>query len=193
MASPSPTTELAHEAAQTVTATGGLGMLGINLKIFIAQLFNFVLVLLVLWKWVYRPLVKLLDARTARIEKSMKQADEIEKRMAGLEEEQARVIAQAKSEAAVMLEQARESAEQRKKELLEGAKGEVQKVIAQGKEQLKAEKQNMVREAKTELVELAVEAARKILQESVNEKKSKQLAEEAIETLSSKASVSSRT
>lgn len=180
MSSPAPTTELVKETAEAVEASGGLGMLGINLKIFIAQLVNFLLVLLVLWKWVYQPIVKLLDQRTERIARSMQQADEIEKRMASVEEEQQRAITQAKAEAAVMLEQARNEAEARKKDLLENAKQEVQKVIAQGKEQLQAEKQNMVREAKAELIELAVASAKKILEDAVDEKRSRKLAEEVI-------------
>lgn len=184
MASPTPTAEFVKETAETVEASGGLGMLGINLKIFLAQLINFLLVLLVLWKWVYQPIVKLLDQRTQRVEKSMRQADEIEQRMASVEQEQKLVVGQAKAEAVVILEQAKAEAETRKKELLANAKQEVQKVIAQGKEQLQAEKQNMVREAKAELVELAVASAKKILEDAVDEKRSRKLAEDTIAHLS---------
>lgn len=183
MSSPSPTTELVKEAVGTVEATGGLGMLGINLKIFIAQLVNFVLVLLVLWKWVYQPIVKLLDQRADRIEKSMKQADEIEKRMVLLEQEQARVISESKAEAAAILDQARADAEKRKIDLLNSAKAEVQKVVEQGKVQLKSEKQNMLREAKSEIIEIAIAASKKILEHGVDEKKSRKLAQDVIDKL----------
>lgn len=184
MSSPTQTTELVQETAKAVEATGGLGMLGINLKIFIAQLVNFLLVLLVLWKWVYQPIVKLLDERSERIEKSMKHAQEIEQKMQTVEQEQALLLNQAKSEAAAILEKAREDAERRKKELLENAKQEVQRVVAQGKEQLRSEKQQMIRDAKTEIVDLAIEAARKVLEDAVDEKKSQKLAEKTLEQLS---------
>lgn len=179
----SQTTQLVSQATEAVEATGGLGMLGINLKIFIAQLINFIIVLLVLWKWAYTPLVKLLDQRAERIEKSMKQADEIEKRMKEIAEDQKRIVHEAKAEAAVILDQARADADRRKKELMEGAKAEVQKVVMQGKEQLQLEKTAMLRDAKSEIVDIAIAAATKVLKDSVTEKTSHKLAQEVVEKM----------
>lgn len=158
-------------------------MLGINLKIFIAQLVNFSIVLLVLWKWVYTPLVRLLDERSTRIEKSMKQADEIETRLKDVERSQSTIITEAKTQAALLLDQARTDSDRRRKELIDAAKSEVQKVVAQGKEQLKTEKSNMLAEAKLELIEIAVAAATKILQESVTEKTAQKLAEDVVKKM----------
>ena len=180
MPEPTYTTEIVSEATKTIEASGGIGVLGINLKIFIAQLFNFTVVLLVLWKWVYTPLVRLLDERSEKIEKSMEHAAEIEKRMQAIEADHDRIISEAKSESAHMLEQARTDAEKRKKELLEATKLEVQKIVTQGKEQLQAEKVNMLRDAKTEIVDLAIAAATNVLKESVSEKTSQKLAQDVV-------------
>lgn len=173
-------TEVAPAHEET---TGGLGMLGINGHIFLAQLFNFLVVLLVLWKWVYTPLVRLLDERSKRIEESMKHAEDIEKRVKVVEADHARLMHDAKAEAAAMLEQARTEAESRKKELLEAAKADVQKIVTQGKEQLKAEKAIMLREAKMELVDIAIAAATKVLKESVSEKASQKLAQDVVDKM----------
>ena len=62
--------EFISEANKAVEATGGLGTLGINGKIFLAQLVNFVLVLIVLWRWAFTPIVKILDKRRDQIAKS---------------------------------------------------------------------------------------------------------------------------
>ncbi len=164
-------------------ATGGLGSLGINLKIFIAQLVNFAIVLFVLWKWAYTPLVKLLDERSSRIEKSMKQADEIEKRMTEIEEDQKRIVTEAKTEASVILDQARTDADRRKRELFDTAKAEVARVVSQGKEQLQMEKINMIRDAKSEIVEIVIAAATKVLKDSVSEKTSHKLAQDVVEKM----------
>ncbi len=180
MSSAAQTTDLVQETAKAVEATGGLGMLGINLKIFIAQMINFIIVLLVLWKWVYTPLVRLLDERSKRVEMSMKHADRIEQRMKEIEEEQTRVVHQAKSEAAAILDQARADGEQRKTELLASAKADVERVVRQGKERLQVEKTNMLREAKSEIVEIAIAAATKVLKESISEKSSQTLAQDVV-------------
>ena len=175
--------EAAQAVAETSHATGGLGTLGINLKIFIAQLINFVVVLLVLWKWAYKPIVNLLDKRSERIEKSLKEADEIEKRLSELDSEQKALLAKAKQEANEVLEAARAQAESQKASMLDKAKGEVQTVVEKGKIQLQAEKEQMLRDAKSEIVAIAVEATKKILEESIDEKASQKIAEGIVEKM----------
>ncbi len=176
--------EAAQGVASATEATGGLGTLGINLKIFLAQLLNFAVVLFVLWKWAYKPIVKLLEERQEKIERSVKQADDIEKRVRELASEQKEVIATAKSEAAKILDEARTTADDRKKGLLVKAKEEVKAVVAQGKAQLEAQKEQMIRDAREEIAAIAVEAARKILEDGVDEKKATKLAEGVVDKMS---------
>jgi F-type H+-transporting ATPase subunit b len=178
------TAEAVHQAAEVVEVTGGIGTLGINLKIFIAQLINFTVVLFVLWKWVYGPVVKLLDERSEKIEKSVKHADEIEKRVGELAVEQKSVIAEAKSEAAKIMDEARAEADKRRAVLLEKAKADVQSVVTTGKAQLQSEKAQMIVDAREEIASIAVEAAKKILTESVDEAKAQKLAEEVVKEMS---------
>lgn len=177
-----PTNTIAetNETTEVVEPEGGLATLGINGNIFIAQLVNFLIVLLVLWKFAYKPLVKMLDARSERIEKSMKDAEHVEKRVAALEDERKAVIAEARAESAKLMEMARTDAESMKADTIEKAKREVERVVVHGKAQLKAEQETMMREARKELADIAVAAARRILAEGVDEKKAHSLAEEVI-------------
>lgn len=183
MSEPTTLAQSTKEVAEVVESTGGIGMLGINAKIFLAQLVNFVIVLLVLWRWAYRPIIALLDERSKRIEKSVQQAKEIEARFVSTQAEQEKLIASAKGESAVLVEHARAQSEKQKNKMTAAAKEEVKKVVAQGKVQLQNEKAAMIQEAKTELVELAVAAASKILQEHVDEKKAQKLAQEVLEKI----------
>ncbi|MBI4438026.1 F0F1 ATP synthase subunit B [Candidatus Uhrbacteria bacterium] len=170
-------------AVEATESAGGIGTLGLNLKIFIAQLINFTVVLLVLWKWAYKPIVKILEQRQEKIEKSVKQAAEVEARVGEIASQQRALIAEAKSEAAKILDETRAQADERKKVLLEKAKEEVKAVVAQGKAQLEAQKGLMIREAKEEIAQIAVAAARKIIEESVDEKKAQKLAEAVVEEM----------
>ncbi|MEK7452295.1 MAG: F0F1 ATP synthase subunit B [Patescibacteria group bacterium] len=163
--------------------TSGIATLGINPQIFLAQLFNFVVVLLVLWKFAYKPLVKILDDRSKKIEDSLNMSKDVALRVSALEKDQKNLIANAKSDAAQILDMARTEAETRKQEMLASAKTEVERVVLQGKEQLRAEKINMIREAKAELIQIAVAATKKILEESIDEKKSSLLAEDVVKKM----------
>jgi F-type H+-transporting ATPase subunit b len=175
---------MSQEVQIATEAVSGIGTLGINLKIFLAQLLNFAIVLVVMWKCAYKPIVKLLEERQEKIERGVKQAQDVEKRVIELETEHKAVIATAKSEAAKILDEARVSAEDRKKELLVKAKEEVKSVVAQGKVQLEAQKDQMIREAREEIAVIAIEAARKILEDGVDEKKAAKLAESVVDKMS---------
>jgi F-type H+-transporting ATPase subunit b len=164
--------------------TGGIATLGINLNMFVAQLVNFIVVLLVLWRFAYKPLVKILDDRSKKIEESLKQSEAIEVRVKQLEIEQKQIIASAKGEAMQILETAKQDADARKQELLAAAKKEVEHVVAQGKEQLQAEKTQMLQEAKAELIQMAVVATKKILESEVDEKASQKIASDVIQQMS---------
>lgn len=167
---------------QTTEATepSGLGKLGISPDIFIAQLVNFLIVLFVLWKFAYKPIMKTLDERSKRIEEGLKNAQTMEERLAALEMERTEVIKKAQAEATKVLEAAQADAEDRKKDMIEKAKREVERVVVNGKAQLKNEQEAMLREARKEMAEIAVAAAKKILSEGVDAKKASSLAEEVI-------------
>jgi F-type H+-transporting ATPase subunit b len=175
-----PTNE---ETVEAVEETGALGTLGIDGGIFAAQLVNFLVVLLVLWKFAYKPIVKMLDQRSERIERSLKDAEHVEKRVAALEDERKALLAETRAETAKMMETARTEAEALKADLVEKAKREVERVVVNGKAQLKNDQEAMLRDARREMVEIAVSAARKILADGVDEKKAASLAEEVVRKL----------
>lgn len=172
-----------QEVANAVEETGGIAALGINLKLFSAQLIHFLIVLGIFWKWIYKPIVKALDKRAETIEKSIQQAKDVEERVAKLESERKDIIVAAKAEASHRIEEGQAAAEIRKSEILSQAKAEVERVVKSGKDQLVKEKETMIREARQEIIEVAIAAAKQVLQESVSEKTSKKLAEDAIDKL----------
>ena len=163
---------------------GGIATLGLNGQIFLAQLINFAIVLFVLWRFAYKPIVKLLEERQAKIEKSVVDATAIEARMKGMETEHADMIRQAKAEAQKVVDAAMVAAESNKTEMIDKAKREVERVIMQGKTQLQAEREAMIRDARKELVDIALAATKKIIGEEMNEKKAASLAEEVVRKMS---------
>jgi F-type H+-transporting ATPase subunit b len=160
--------------------TGGLATFGLDWHIFLAQLANFAVVLFVLWKWAYTPLLKALEARGKRVEDSLKKADEIDHRLKQVEAERAGTIADAKAQAASVLEKARADAEAMRAEALAKAKDEVAKVVAHGKAQLKADQEAMKRDLQREVAELAVMAATKIAGANMESKSSEAMATEMV-------------
>lgn len=173
-------------STETQSATGVAGVIqtfGLRGDLFAAQLVNFLLVLLVLWKFAYKPIMKMLEEREKKIESSVKNAIEIDKRLADANTEREKTLLVARKEAQDLVTKAMADADVRKNEMIEAAKKEVERVIVKGKEQLAAEQAAMLIDARKELVEIAVKAAAKIIQDGVDEKKSKSLADEVVRKL----------
>ncbi len=188
------TTELAQgtEDAATTTTTeehsedglaGVIGTFGLRGDLFAAQLINFLLVLLVLWRFAYKPIMRMLDERETKIAESVKNAEAIEKRLRDADAEHAKVVTAARVEAQSIIEKAMADTEVRKNEMVEAAKREVERVIQKGKQQLDEERVAMLVTARRDLVEIAVKAAAKIVTEGMTEKKSQSMAEEMVRKL----------
>ena len=163
-----------------VEQTSGLATFGINGKILLAQLINFLVVLFVLKRFAWGPIVKRLDMRAKKIEDGMNDAQEAAKRLASADIERASLLAATKSEAAAIVEKARLDAEAMRVELVAKAKGDVERVVMSGKAQLKAEQEAMKAELKRDVAEFAIEAAKKILAEGVDKASSERLSSEMV-------------
>ncbi|MBI4280640.1 F0F1 ATP synthase subunit B [Candidatus Uhrbacteria bacterium] len=171
-------TEIAAEA------TGGvLGTLGINGKLFLAQLFNFAIVMLVVWRWVWRPVMRLLEERSKKIEKSLAQAAAIEKEMAGLETKRQAMLVETEKKAEAVLKETEAIAEARRQEALVKSRQEVEKILREGVRALETEKKQMVARAKTEVADLVIAATEKVLAETLSEKREQALVERALKEI----------
>ncbi|MFH1712300.1 MAG: F0F1 ATP synthase subunit B [Patescibacteria group bacterium] len=156
------------------------GQFGLDGQIFAAQLVNFLIVFVVLWWFAYKPIVKKLEEREEKIEKSVKQANDIERRMKVVEDERGTILAEAKKEARSIIEKAQKQGEERGQEIVVAAKSEVERVINKGKQQLADEKAGMMRELRKDIVEITVAATGKILKDGIDKTKSQTIAEEVV-------------
>ncbi len=172
-----------EEHAESGGLEGVVGTFGLRGDLFAAQLINFLLVLLVLWRFAYRPIMKMLAERETKIAESVKNAEAIERRLREAEQEHAKVVQAGRAEAQSIVEKAIADTEARKDEMVDAAKREVERVIQKGKQQLEEERNSMLTAARKDLVDIAVTAAAKIVTEGLTEKKSQSLAEEVVRKL----------
>lgn len=164
---------------------GGIAKLGLNGQIFFAQMINFLVVMIVLWRFVYKPVVRMLDERQKKIEDGVKMAESAQAKMDSVLSEQTRILDKAHQEASLLLDEARQSGEERRTILLSKAKDEVKSLVSAGKEQLRQEHEAMMQEARVQMAQIAVEAARKILEDQVDEKQANKIATKVVETMTS--------
>lgn len=178
--------EAATNAAQVAQAEESiLGALGVNWKLFVAQLLNFGVVLFVMWKWVYTPLLKIIDSRTAKIDKGLKDAEAASAAKSGAEKASDETIVAARREAQRILEESQKASEAHRAEMKSKTQSELAALVQQGKDTLSAEKEKMVREARAEIAELAVMIAGKALEEKLTDAQKKGLLDAAAKRIDS--------
>jgi len=165
----------ATEAAAEHADGGVLGTLGINWKLFLAQLVNFGIVLFIFWKWVVKPLGTTLTNRQEKIEQGLKNADYMESEKKRFEEWKASEMKKVRGEADTILRTTTDTANKIKQETIVEAQHQANKILETAKVNIESEKVQAMNEAKAELSTLVVAASEKILRGKLDHKKDQEL------------------
>jgi len=147
----------------------------LDLKLFIAQLINFAIVFSILYFFAFKPLIKVMGERTDKIDKSLKDADAIEKRLASTETEQKDIIAAAKKQANLIVEEADLRGEERRNELINKAKEDIGFVMNAERAKMDRDKAETLKEIKAEVADLVVLTVEKLLNEKMTSDKDQEL------------------
>ncbi len=157
-----------------------LSKLGIDWKLLLAQIVNFAILLFLLKKFLYKPLLTMLNTRRETIEKSLEQAKSIEDEMKTLEQRKAEVLAQARSEADSIMEKTLKLAETKRQEAIVKTKQDVAAVISEAKEKIEQERREALDHAKQELSFLVMQASHKVIEDISDKKITEIMAQKAL-------------
>lgn len=160
-----------------------LSALGLNVQILIAQFVNFAVLLFVLWKFGYKPMLKMLEERRKKIEKGVSDAELATKKLFEAEEKEIEVISKAKREALALIDKAKKEAGEKKNEIVASAKEEIGIVINQEKEKIQAEKAELLKSVKREVSSLVMISLEKVLKEKIDGKKDEALIKKVVREL----------
>lgn len=128
----------------------------------------FVVLFLVMAKFAFPPITKMLDDRATKIRESLEKAEQTRVEAERLLEEYRVQMAEARTEAAKVIEQGRKVAESMKAEIVAKAKEEAEAEKVKAIEAIKAEKASAMSEIKSEVADLSVAVAGKIIGSSLS-------------------------
>lgn len=157
--------------------------LGINPTLLAFQLVNFGVIVILLNWLVFKPLSKILKERREKIEAGLAKEGEVDIRLAEIEVERQKKIAETKKEIEEMMSEAAKNAISLKDDILKEAREESEAMMVKTKEKLEAEKEEMVSQAKGQIASLAVSAVEKIFADRGAVDIKKKLNKEAIDKL----------
>lgn len=132
-------------------------------------LIAFLILLFVLWKYAYPRFEALYEERSQKIEGGIARAEEAQAEAQRTLEQYKAQLAEARTEAARVRDDARAEGQQIKEEMRAEAQAESERIIAQGQAQLAAQRSQIVAELRSELGRQAVDLASRIVGESLED------------------------
>jgi len=147
----------------------------IDLRLLVAQMINFAIVIYVLYYFALKPLMKIMEERSEKIEKSIVEAKKIEEKLEITDIDYKEAMANAKKEANQIMEKANVQAEEKREEMLKKAKLEIGAVINEEKAKMQTEKAEVLKELKKEVAEMLVLSLEKVLDKNLDDKTDKEL------------------
>ena len=149
--------------------------LGINLGMLVSQIVNFTLLAVLLYVVAYRPILRMLDERSARIKKGLEDAEEASKKAAEMEQVFEQRMAEARKEGQEIIAQATKMSEKAGQDILEKAREESKAQIEKAKEEIARERELAMSELRRQVADLSLTISEKVIGETLDEESQRRL------------------
>jgi F-type H+-transporting ATPase subunit b len=149
--------------------------------LFIWTILTFLVLLALLAKFAWRPLLQALESRQETIRKSLDDAQQAKTELERLQQESAQIVRQARVEAEAVVSQSRTDAARLRDEMRQKAKEEADGIIKNAERQIQLETTRALQQIRHEAIELSVAIASKIIQRNLSKEDNEKLIEEALQ------------
>lgn len=161
-----------------------LSQFGVQPVLLVAQVVNFLILLFILKKFLYKPLLKVLDTRREKIAESLKNAEEIERKLLLTEEEKEKILARTSLEAQKLMDETKKEIELMKEEGKIQAQNLAAQIIKKSEESAKAEAEKMRQEMIASMAEIIGIGMEKVAKGAFDKNKQKEIIEREVRNLS---------
>lgn len=157
--------------------------LGINLGYLISQLVNFVLLAVLLWVLLYKPVLRMMSQRKERIARSMADVDAARESAAKAQQEYDRKIVEAQRKAQEIIAQASQASDKVGAEIKAEAAREAEAIKQKAREEAAQEKAHVLSEVQSQIASLSMLATERVLGEAVDAKAQRKLIDQFLAEL----------
>lgn len=158
-------------------------MLDPNPGLIVWTIITFVLLLMILRKFAWKPILKALHDRECSIRDMLSHADAAKAEAEKTLEENRRQLARAGEEAQKILNEGRALGDKLKQEIMEQANQQAKRMVEQARQEIERDKDAAIAQLRGEVATLALQAAGKILDETLDEQKHRKLIDASIQQL----------
>ncbi|MDO4920243.1 MAG: F0F1 ATP synthase subunit B [Phascolarctobacterium sp.] len=157
-------------------------MVNINATL-IAQILNFLVLVFVLAKFAYKPLLGIMEERKNKIASDLEAAEKAKTDAETVKSEYAAKLADARQEAQAIIDNARKTAQAAHDKIMADTKAEQEQLIAAAKETIALEKQKSLDDIRAQVINLSMIAAGKIVEQKLSSEEDKKLAGEIVDSI----------
>ena len=151
--------------------------------LFVWTIITFLILLGVLTRFAWKPLLKALETRENEISQSLEDAEKAKQELERLSAESDEIISKARSEAQGIVSEGKKAAEQLSATTLNKAKEEAMANLSAAKEQIKIERDKAIVEIKGEVVNLSLSIAEKLVKKNLSKEDNKSLIDESLKNV----------
>jgi F-type H+-transporting ATPase subunit b len=151
--------------------------------LFIWTVVTFLVLLGLLAKFAWRPLLQALEARQDTIRKSLDDAQLAKKELERLNQESARIIREARAEAETIISQSRSAADRLREEMKQKARAEADTIVRNAERQIQLETGRALQQIRHEAADLSVMIASKLIQRNISKEDNERLIDQALRQL----------
>ena len=148
--------------------------------LFIWTILTFLVLVALLGKFAWRPLLLALESRQESIRKSLDDAQKAKQELERLHAESAEIIRQSRVEADAIVTRSRGDAERLREEMKQKARAEAEAIVKNAERQIQLETGRAVQHIRREAVDLSVMIASKLIQRNLTKEDNERLIEEAL-------------
>jgi len=151
--------------------------------LFIWTILTFLVLLGLLAKFAWRPLLQALENRQEMIRKSLDDAQQAKQELERLNQESARIIREARVEAQSIVAQSRSDGERLREEMKQKARAEAETIVRNAERQIQLETGRALQQIRLEAADLSVMIASKLIQRNISKEDNEQLIDQTIQQL----------
>ncbi|MBI2411133.1 MAG: F0F1 ATP synthase subunit B [Candidatus Kerfeldbacteria bacterium] len=144
---------------------------GLDYKLLLANLINFVILFFILKKILYTPLLNFINDRTKKIEEGVRNAQEAQHVLKVAQQKHEHTLIDARKEASEIIEKAKSAAEAQANSMIERTKKETADLFEKAKLDIDQERKQMMQSAKKEIASAVIMVAEKVLRERITPEK----------------------
>ena len=146
----------------------------------------FLVLLFLLMKFAWKPLLAMLEKREDNIRQSLLDAEKARDELANVKEDTERLLNEARNESQAIVATGKKNAERMKDEIVEKAQTKSDSLLAEAKNQIQIEKERAIVDVKAEVVNLSMEVAKKLIKKNLTKEDNLKLINDSISSINPK-------